>query len=1150
MTQSETSDEQSHPRQRRRFRTWIALAGLACGLAWLNGPGLRWLVPEIAAHFLGKSGLHGGFDLEGSLTGGISLTNLHLASAGTLAEVSVHRARPVYRFSRLIRGRLDGIEIDGLHAELRLGLEKPEGGESQPPDLEQIVRSIRAARDGIVPLSLRLGNISLEASRDEKPVIALAGSSLQHAAGDPVFKLELGAITDAAGRAWPAQQSLITWNAEELTLDHIDPLPGAGLRDLVVTLPESGGPAADAEVRIHDAVFIVGASPGFSSIRVDLREGRLDSRWLAENFGLELPASATLTSLSLNLDDLLPAPESATGAVRILLEDAAAGGWTMRELNVDARLQADGASLAAAGQAPGTGFSFSAEAAVSRAGGGFSPSEVSGRFNVADVSGLVAALSERVEAIDPQAPAPQSMVDGGFRISLEKLRPSSAEVDLTLKPADPATVTAVSLNGRWRPDGLLTAGIEMEGVKARADYRPEPASYDGEAAFDGFKTARIARWLAVFRAETGGAHDLTGIWRGGGEIKTGRHRGLLSLAKLDAARKDAAPVLVKGDLSYDWPAGFSIRDLSVRTGNQILSADAALAGGWLELSKLSWQDGGRRMASGSARLPAPADFSKWRDMLAHDARPLEVALDSEVLPLHALRDWLPSAANIDSAATGCMSLKVSGTYADPAVAAALEVRNLRAPAQPKLPSADLDVTITGRDGNLAMEGRLSAADFPAAVITASMPFRPAEWAENPDSIRSERISARADLPRLDLSRFAPLVPGARRVSGFLTANIDVAGELGSPVLNGRIGLAGGGLEFKDERIPPVTGIGAAADLAPERITLRDLRADIAGGTLRGGGSLALQNGKPGSLDLRVTGNHLPLLRNDSMIVRANADLRLAGDFQRAALAGTVNIVDSLFYRDIELLPIGTPFTTPSAAALPKIDARPNPAAAVPEPFRNWPVNILVRTGNPFLIRGNLASGRVDANVRVGGTLGNPAPDGEVRISDLTAALPFSTLTVRSGSLRFTPQTGFDPALEIRGSAEPRPYRVSLFVYGRASDPQLVLTSSPPLPENEIMTLLATGATTTGLEDPQAASSRAMQLLVEELRRGRFAVGKRLRPLLGLLDRVDFSLAEADPYSSESFSTATLAITDRWFLSAGMGADGDSRVMGIWRLSFR
>ena len=174
----------------------------------------------------------------------------------------------------------------------------------------------------------------------------------------------------------------------------------------------------------------------------------------------------------------------------------------------------------------------------------------------------------------------------------------------------------------------------------------------------------------------------------------------------------------------------------------------------------------------------------------------------------------------------------------------------------------------------------------------------------------------------------------------------------------------------------------------------------------------------------------------------------------------------------------------------------------------------------------------------------------MKITDFRATLPFSTLDVRSGTVTFTPSTGFDPILEIRGTAEPRPYRITVYAYGRMSNPQLVLTSNPPLPENEIMTLLATGTTTSGLENPQAASSRAMQLLAEEIRRGRFRFGKHLRPLLGLLDRVDFSIAEADPYSNESFSTATLAITDRWFLSAGMGAEGDSRIMAIWRLSFR
>lgn len=1102
----------------------------------------------VASHFLGKAGLRSSFTVEGRLSGGLVISDLELRSDGTLASLSVDRVKPLYQFSELLRGRLRGIEVDGAHVELRLGLDKPDD-DQDPLDLEKIVQSLRQARAQVLPYSIAVRGLTLNASRDGKSIVGLGKSKLDHAAGVADFKLSLGPLTDAAGREWPARQSTITWGADTILIDRLDPLPGVGLCDVVVTLPETGGPAAEMELHLNEAVFFISASPGLSSTGIDLREGRLESSWLAELFGLELPVSAGLTSLSLNLDDLLPDPEKATGSARFLLEDLVADGWAAPELSVDLGLQAERATLAASGRALDTGFSITAEAPVSREAGAFKPGDIRGQFNLEDVPKLVAALSGRVKAIDPEAAVPQSMVDGGFTLALEKFRPTSAQVDLNLKPADLEEASIISVQARWRNDDKLGAVIGIEGMKATASYDMKNSSYEADAAFDGFRSARIDRWLAVFKAETKGAYDLTGEWSGSGEIKSAMHRGELSLADLKASLEGRPPIQAKGEITYDWPAGLSTKNLTVRTGDQSVTLDARLADGWLELGDLRWQDGSQEIAKGGGRLPVPADFSKWRDTLANDKRPLELHVESEVLPLALLKDWFPAASQIDARSTGRVSLDVSGTYAEPVINAVLEAKDLRSPLRPKLPPADLRLAVSGKDGLLSVEGSATAPDFPAATMTASMPFRPAEWAENPGSILEEKVAARVDLPRLDLASFASLVTPARTLTGTVTGNIEVAGELGKPELKGRLDLTDGSLELKDRRVAPVSGIGASVDLALDRITLRELRATIAGGTLRGSGTLALEKGKPSIMDFRMTGNHVPLLRNDSMIVRANADLRLSGGFEEASLTGTVGIVDSLFYRDIELLPIGTPFSTPSAAALPKIDPPSNPAAAMPEPFRNWALNVVVSTTNPFLIRGNFATGRMTGSLRIGGTLGKPAPDGELRIHDLRAALPFSTLTVKSGILRFTPESGFDPALEIRGTSNPRPYTVNGYVYGRASDPQLVLTSSPPLPENEIMTLLATGTTTSGLEDPQAASSRAMQLFIEELRRGRFAVGKQLRPLLGLLDKVDFTLAEADPYSGESFSTATLSITDRWFLSAGLGADGDSRILAIWRLTF-
>ena len=110
----------------------------------------------------------------------------------------------------------------------------------------------------------------------------------------------------------------------------------------MLKLPESGGPSAETELRVDDAVFMVGASAGLTSVRIDLREGRLPSGQAGGAFrDRSFPPQAELTSLSVNVDALLPDPKSATGEVRLLLENIVSGEWTVPELSLDVELGAD-----------------------------------------------------------------------------------------------------------------------------------------------------------------------------------------------------------------------------------------------------------------------------------------------------------------------------------------------------------------------------------------------------------------------------------------------------------------------------------------------------------------------------------------------------------------------------------------------------------------------------------------------------------------------------------------------------------------------------------------------------------------------------------------------------------------------------------------
>ena len=1145
-----TDDSTARPKRRRRRWPWVLLAVLVVGVVWLNGPGVRFLAPRVASHFLEKSGLRGGFTVEGNLVGGLSISNLKIAGDQILGSLTIDRFAPNYQWRNLVRGKLEGLTIEGVHLDLRLGLKKENAVAKPPLDLKKLVETLRSVRGQIIPLAIQIENLSLRATRDGETLMQLAPSSIGHQPGNSDVTVSLGAITDAGGRVWPAPESTISWAPEQISVSRIDPWPGVSVRELALRLPVGGEPSLETSLHLENAIFLLTTSPGFASAKLDLREGKLQVDQTAKRFGAEIPATAVLTSLALEVDGILPDPKAATGTVRLLLEEVAWKDWRANELSIDATLAAGEATVAARSAMLGTEISLAAKAPIIREEKRFSIGDTKGQFAVADVPQLLRDLSGRFPAIDRDAVVPASTVEGDFTLSLVGNKLTAAAAELRLKPENQNLASAVGIDARWVPGQPLTGGVSLAGLKATGNYDIQSAVYQATLVLEDFTSRSIDRWLAIVKAKLAGTAVVSGKWTGNGELKSRTHRGELSLTEAAWLRADAAAITVSGGMSYRWPTDFETNGLRVQMNEQTVALEAGLGDGVLRLQNFLWTSGTEELAEGSASLPVPADLARWRETLAGESRPVQVSLRSRVFSLAMLKPWLPALEKLDPRSSGQLALDVYGTYSKPEMVAKIEARDLRSPSQPKLPPADLKIEVVGREGQLTLTGEATAPDFSPAVMKAAMPFRPTDWAREPGLVKEEIIDARLDLPRLDLSRFSSLVPAAEQVSGIVTGNVVVSGRIGKPEIRGVINLAGGGVLMKGGKIPDIKGVTAAVELAADRVVLKSLNAAVAGGTLQGDGAVEIQNGKLGEIRLRLRGDHLPIIRNDSLILRANANLSLQGTYEQATLSGTVGAVDSIFFRDIEILPIGQPFTGPAAAALPKIDPPKAAASSIPEPFRSWGLALTARTEDPLIIRGNLAKGEISGSVRVGGTLGSPAPDGVFTIKDLSASLPFSTLKVPRGTLRFTPASGFDPILEIRGTAEPRPYQVTIYVYGTASNPQLVLTSNPPLPENEIMTLLATGTTTSGLENPATASSRALQLLAEELRRGRFRFGKQLRPLFALADKVDFSLAESDPYSNDTFSSATIALTDRWFISAGIGAQGDSRTLLVWRVRFR
>ena len=1149
----EDNDKPIRPkRPKRRLWRWLLVLVVLLGAFawWLNGPGLRMLAPRLGSHFAAKAGVEVEFVLRGTLSGGVSLHDVEVSIPGTgLKKITIREIVPDYRFSRLVRGEVQGVRGSGLHLDVMMmpGDDDDASEPSEPFDFAVLNETLRQAQAVVAEYSFDVSDLTATIQGEDMPTIEIGPTAIRHEAGSEVIQIELGDIRRGGELVIEAQRIGIEWTPERLGVDLVVYNSTLSVEGLALLYPEEGTLFAEGVVNFADTVFVLTSTPGQGALGLHLREGVLDAAMVGEFAGIEMPVGGRLTSFALDVEGLAPDPLAATATASVLVEDVRWEDVVLDELGVNVILDEGTVRTvvrAAAGEAE-----VRVDAMTTLDREAMVLGETRGELEIPSLVAMVGELKDFWEPPEDAGTIPASAVKADFAVAWgEDFSPASASVELGVTPEDPSLVTALQLKANWLPDEPLRAEVVVDGVYAMAEIDLDGGRYEGEVSFEGFEASRFAAWLAVAGVELPGEARLDGEWSGSGPFEADGHMGELVIASAVWSQAEQPDVNAQGKVSYALPENISVRELNVVRDGQMVDVSLAMVDGWLEIESLRWTDAdGTEMAEASGSVPVPDSPADWSAFPAEDdTRPLDLTIRTETLGFDKLATWVPALVAVDARATAQLEVVLAGTFASPVLDASLEVRNVRVVDQPALPPADFVVKMAGRDGALAVNGSITTPDYEPVLITASLPFAPAEWAADPEALTGAQFEAEAVLPRLDLRRFLAMAPGVRSLAGVLTGNVRASGMIGEPEVEGRLELAGGMLRLENDMLPEITGISAVVELGTERVTLQSLRATIAGGTLEAGGLFVIESRE---LDFRVRGNAFPLVRNESLIMRANADLRAAGPMDRATISGSVSLVDSLFFRDIEILPIGTPFSVPDAAELPKIDVAP-PTDAVPELLAGWPLDVRLTTEEPLLIRGNLATGRVLVDLRVGGTLGDPRPAGQVRLLRGRAALPFATLAVPEAILTFTPANRLDPSIELRGTAEPRPYTVNIFAYGRLSDPQIVLSSNPPLPQHEIMTLLATGTTTRGLEDPSAASARALQLFAEEVRRGRVPLSNQLRPLLGLLDNVDFTLAEADPYSSDRYSTATLRLHDRWYLSAGMGDEGNTRMFAIWRLQFR
>jgi autotransporter translocation and assembly factor TamB len=707
-----------------------------------------------------------------------------------------------------------------------------------------------------------------------------------------------------------------------------------------------------------------------------------------------------------------------------------------------------------------------------------------------------------------------------------------------------------------------------------------PHRYSGKISAN---VANLSTLQPLLRA-SGNQNDLAGAvrleWQGEGQGVTAsqpstskstaaqavapwKNSGKLNLA-LDKGRYGNLQSLrANVDASYS-PEGLDVPIIFFATSNMDFQAIARAKGDTLEIDKIQLNQVATSPSRAAIRSGANSERALpqaqtkyaygyvsipfvWRNLgtnaaIIPSSGKVSATFQSENLDLKRLFDDLGIKAMTSGIANA--RLDAGGTIADLNARLDLQVRDIRSEYWPKMEPATFELSAQAAQDRLTLSGKLQQTRIQPVEINASMPFDIPKIARARKVPDDTPITARARVPRSSVNFVRQFVPDLEQLDGELGLDVDVSGTVGHPVLSGAGDMTVNVARFTNVTLPALRGFNARFTFRDNALTLDRFGGDVAGGPFTMTGRVTFPKLIEPTLDLQFKANSMLLARNDTLTARANADLRITGPFAAATVTGNVAMTDSHFLKDIDLLPIGLP----GRPAPQPPSERPDFSLPAP-PFRDWKFDVAIKTKDPVLIRGNLATGQAIGDLRLTGTGLHPGLQGLVQMQDVEATLPFSRLEVSRGSLTFTPSDSMNPKIDLQGSSVIRDYTVRVYVYGTLLSPEAIFTSEPPLPQEEIISLIATGATRQELSSGNVLAGRAAMLLVQQLYRKIIKKGEPTQTNT-VFNRLDLDLGTVDPRTGQQQATVRFKIDNHLVLTGDVGVRGDFRGKLKYLIRFR
>jgi translocation and assembly module TamB len=305
--------------------------------------------------------------------------------------------------------------------------------------------------------------------------------------------------------------------------------------------------------------------------------------------------------------------------------------------------------------------------------------------------------------------------------------------------------------------------------------------------------------------------------------------------------------------------------------------------------------------------------------------------------------------------------------------------------------------------------------------------------------------------RLDVGMINPLLEArGQHAAGELKIDATVAGSVAAPQIDGTVNLTKASVRDYARGIS-LTDITAAIVGSEGRLQIKTFTATAAPGTVSMTGSIGvLQSGLP--VDLKIKADNAQPLVSKLVTANLNADLHVSGRMrERIDIAGTVHLNRTL---------IGIPNSLPPNVAVLDVRRRGKAAPAAPDRQLVIGLDVGVQAPQEFLVQGRGLDAEMGGELHVSGTTDSPFVSGGFDLQR-------GSFSLAGNKLSFTPASRvsfngeglkkkIDPTLDFTAQTTVADVTATLRITGLADAPQFEFTSSPALPQDEIMARLLFG----------------------------------------------------------------------------------------------